>query len=225
MPGRTIVFGVTGALVAAALVGRAGGAPPRPAAPGLDVAAGASRIVDRTFVCTPLAFGRIGDLDVNVSQLRDDSFGRRFVTTLEARTGGWSADETLVVARALRQPEHPGLAYNYSAGGVAGVFAHSRRCASARAALPLSSRGLAGPPTRWQKDLDCPVRGRVLIRVRAVLQSPDEWGRVDRSYAGVRQPLVEAKLAVRLQKTGKPIAYMEHDAKGEVRLWYSGACG
>jgi hypothetical protein len=190
-------------------------------APAADVA---SRTFDRTFVCKPVAFGGIGDLDVNVSPLREDPIGRRFVATLEARTGGSGADETLVVARALKQPEHPGLAYNSSAGGAAGVFAHSRRCASARAALPLSARGLAGPPIAWEKWLDCAVRGRVLVRVRAVLQSPDDWGRVDRSYAGVGQPLVEAKLAVRLQRTGKPIAYMELDAKGATKLWYSGNC-
>lgn len=190
-------------------------------APAADVA---SRTVDRTFVCTPIAFGGIGDLDVNVSPLREDNFGRRFVATLEARTGGSGPDETLVVARALKQPEHPGLAYNSSAGGAAGVFAHSRRCASARAALPLSARGLAGPPIAWEKWLDCPVRGRVLVRVRAVLQSPDDWGRVDRSYAGVGQPLVEAKLAVRSQRTGKPIAYLELDAKGNTKLWSSGSC-
>lgn len=190
-------------------------------APAAEVA---SRTVDRTFVCTPIAFGGIGDLDVNVSPLRKDTFGRQFVATLEARTGGWSADETLVVARALKQPEHPGLAYNYSAGGIAGAFAHSRRCASTRAAVPLSSKGLLGPPTRWQKELDCPVRGRVLVRVRALLRSPDDWGGVDRSYAGVRQPLVEGKLAIRLQRTGKPLAYMELDVRGRTKLWYSPNC-
>ena len=33
----------------------------------------ASRIVDRTFACTPQSFGGIGDLDVSVSPLREDN--------------------------------------------------------------------------------------------------------------------------------------------------------
>jgi hypothetical protein len=190
-------------------------------APAAEVA---SRTVDRTFVCTPMAFGGIGDLDVNVSPLRDDNIGRRFVPVLETRTGGQAADESLVVARALKQPEHPGLAYNSSVGGNAGVFAHSRRCTPARKPVPLSPRGLPGPPVAWEKQLDCPVRGRVLVHVRADLRSPDDWRRVDPSYAGVRQPLVAARLAVRLEKTGKPIAFMELDSKGGTKLWYSAAC-
>jgi len=90
--------------------------------------------------------------------------------------------------------------------------------------MPLSSKGLPGPPIRWSKELDCSLRGRVLVRVRAVLDAPTKWRRADRSYVGARNPVTEARLAVRLQKTGKPIAYMELDAKGRTALWYSSTC-
>jgi hypothetical protein len=198
--------------------------PLQPSAPSAAVAGTASRIVDRTFACNPIAFGGVGDLDVNVSPTREDVIHRKFVATLEVRTGESNSDTSLVLARARSQQFHPGLAIPRAVGGAAGVFASSRRCAPTRAAVPLSSKGLAGAPIRWEKWLDCAVRGPVLVHVRSVLQKPAAWRPVDRTYTGARQAIIETKLAVRLQRMGKPIAYGEFDAKGRTKLWYSSAC-
>jgi hypothetical protein len=218
MPGRTIVFGLAGALVAATVAGHAGGAPPRPAVPVLGASDSASRIVDRTVACAPMAFGGVGDLDMSVSPPRD-FIGVRLPAHLTVGTGSNGPQSDLVEVRARARGEVAGWQAE-----PAGVYANSRRCTPARASLPLSERGLAGPPTRWQKELDCPVHRRVLVRVRSVLQAPASWRRVDRFFDGARQPVVETKLAVRLQRTGKAIAYMEHDANGKTKLWYSEAC-
>lgn len=178
----------------------------------------ASRIVDRTFACAPRAFGGVGDLDVSASPPRD-FIGVQIPAYLTVGTGSNGPQSDLVEVRARARAEVAG--WQAEPGG---VYANSRRCTPARASLPLSARGLAGPPTRWQKELDCPVHGRVLVRVRSVLQAPASWRRIDRFFHGVRQPVAETKLVVRLQRTGKPVAYMEHAANGKTKLWYSGAC-
>lgn len=199
--------------------------PLRPAIGQPTIAAAGSRIVDRTFQCSPMAPGGVGDLNVVVTPARDISsaFGRAATTAhLIVRTGAWNPETNLVFVRARPQPK--GTGPFGAANGAPGVFAHSQRCGAARAPVPLSSKGLAGPPVRWDKTLGCPVRGRVVIHVRSVLREPAEWRREDRSYVGAGGQVVETKLAVRLQKTGKAIAYMEHNAKGESKLWYSSGC-
>jgi hypothetical protein len=218
MPRRIVVLCLLGALVAAT-ASTAGGTPPWPAVPGLGARESASRIVDRTFACAPMAFGGVGDLDMSVSPPRE-FIGVQIPAQLTVGTGSNGPQSDLVEVRARARAEVAGWQAE-----PAGVYANSRRCTPARASLPLSSRGIGGAPTQWEKELDCRVRGRVVVRVRSVLQSPADWRRVDRFYAGVRQPVVETRLAVRTQRGGKPIAYMEHDANGRVKLWYSPACG
>jgi len=197
--------------------------PLRPSLATPIVAGAQSRLVDRTFVCSPVAFGNVRDLDIYASPPRDLQLGRHQPAYLMVLTGASAPDSMLVFVRARFQAELPGLAVPW-APGPEGVYAHTSRCSSSRTSVQLSSGGLQGPPVRWSRDLDCPVPGRVLIRVRAVLRQPAEWRRADRSYVGARNPVTEARLAVRLQKTGKPIAYMELDAKGRTALWYSSGC-
>jgi hypothetical protein len=191
-------------------------------APAADVA---SRTVDRTFVCKPVAFGGIGDLDVYANPPGDLNFNRPTTAHLFVRTGGSEPTNNLVFVRARSQVRHPGITNPEAVGGPGGVFAHRSRCVATRAAVPLSSRGLPGPPTRFERNVDCPVRGRVLVRVRATLRAPSNWRpRAHSVYAGARQNVDAAQLAVRSQRTGAPIAYLELDARGGTRLWYSGNC-
>lgn len=218
MPRRIVVLCLLGSLVVATAAARAGGAPPRPAVPGLGAVESASRIVDRTFTCAPRTFGGLGDLDVNVSPFVDYGTFERSAYLIVS-TGGSNPQDNLVFVRPRSQDELGGWR-----AGPAGVYASSRRCAGVRGSIPLSSTGLAGPPTRWEKDLNCPVRGRVLVRVRSVLRSPAGWRRIDGFFHGARRPVVEAKIAVRVQRTGEPVAYMEYGAKGAVTLWYSSGC-
>lgn len=74
------------------------------------------------------------------------------------------------------------------------------------------------------KETNCPIRGRILVRVRAVLQSPALWQGADRSYVGVRRNVVEAKIAVKSERTRKPISLIQLDRAGETRLWLSSDC-
>jgi hypothetical protein len=216
-------FAVCVGLATAVLAGSVESAaktPPQPAVPGVGLGGGMStaRIVDRTFACAPIAYGGVGDLDVNANPPADYGIYEQ-AALLAVRTGGLNPAGNLVYVRTRPEERLGGWR-----AGPAGVYANSRRCAPVRARLALSRRGLAGPPAQWYKDLDCRVRGRVLVRVRSVLTGDARWGRIDRFFEGARQPVVETRLAVRTQQGGKPIAYMEHDANGKVKLWYSPAC-
>jgi hypothetical protein len=181
------------------------------------------QVLDRTFACSPQAFGGVGDLNL-VSTPPDSPFRSEDSSAahLVVRSGSWSTTESLVFVRT--RPNPSGSGWYGAANGVPGVFASVERCTAVRARVPLSARGLAGPPVQWHKELECRVRGRVLVHVRSVLERPAQWRRADRAYVGARSNVVESRLAVRLQRSGNPIAYMEHDPKGATKLWYSGAC-
>ena len=132
----------------------------------------------------------------------------------------------LVFVRARSQGKLAGLAYSWPVEGRPGVYAHSSRCAPSRASVPLSPKGLPGPLIRWSKELDCSLRGRVLVRVRAVLDAPTEWRRADKSYVGARAAVLGASVAVavRNQRNGEPIAFMQVGSEGQTWLSYSPRC-
>jgi hypothetical protein len=182
---------------------------------GWHASAGAQRspIVDRTFLCTPNAFGGVRDLDISASPPGKTVFGDTISAILHVGSGSWSQRLVFVVARNGRVENER-----------AGVYAHAARCRAASRPIALSARGLPGPPTRWRTDANCPVRGRILVRVRATLQSPASWGRAGK-YNGVRRNVVAATVAVRDERTGRPIALMRMDATGDTEFWSAASCG
>ncbi len=179
----------------------------------------ASRIVDRTFACTPIAYGGVRDLDLWASPPRTDPW--TIPAYLVARTGTTLPDDDLVFVRARAQGK---IGWTSPQPGPAGVYASARRCVSTRAAVPLSSKGLPGPPAGWFSEVTCSLRGRVLVRARALLASPADWRRADKTYLGAQKPVVEASLAIRSERTGEPLAFMQVDKIGKTRLWTSSRC-
>jgi hypothetical protein len=183
----------------------------------------ASRIIDRTFRCTPVALGDGGrEIDVFALPLGSNDFVRSVNLNpspgvLGFSSGGFNPTSDLVSVRAAaweryrnrRSPE--------------GVFAHGGRCAATRVSVRLSPTGLTGPPVQWAESTSCLVRGPVLVRVRAVLQAPATWQRIDRTYIGARRSVIEAALAIRSGR-GKPIAFVELGPAGKTRLWTSSGC-
>jgi hypothetical protein len=191
-------------------------------APAADVA---SRTIDRTFLCRPVAFGGIGDLDVLATPPGDLNYNRPISAYLLLSSGGSEPDSNLVFVRARSQPKYPGRTDQVAYGGPGGVFAHAGRCRATPDRIALSSRGLPGPPTRFERKLSCPVRGLVYVRVRATLRAPSTWRkRVYGPYAGAPQAVESAFVAVRSELTEAPIAYLELNAKGATKFWYSGNC-
>jgi hypothetical protein len=187
----------------------------------------ASRVVDRTFRCTlaPL-YGGLRELDVTAKPNgslgnggRSDDVSPGYVSVGSGPASG--AFDDLVFART--RPEERGVAPGNPFRP--GVYVDIRRCARARVSLPLSAKGLPGPPIKFDTDADCELRGRVLVRVRAVLEAPTSWRPADRPYAGARRNVVEAKIAVRSERTRRAIGLLELDQAGETRLWVASHCG
>ncbi len=182
-----------------------------------------SRIVDRTFVCTPIAYGGVRDLDLRASPTRTDprTIPRTIPAYLVVRTGTTARDNDLVVVRAR---VHAAVGAVTRAAGAAGVYAHHRRCTPSRASVPLSSKGLPAPPAGWYSDVTCSLRGRALVHVRARLAAPAEWRRTDGTHLGAQKRVEEAWLAVRSERTGEPLAFMQVDNAGKTRLWTALRC-
>lgn len=208
-------LGLGVALLTAAVLGLGNSASASPAAP---------RVIDRTFGCTPVPLdANLRTVDVSAVPIRA---GEPFVPFqapspgfIGVASGGWEPGSELVSIRARGWQR---FTSTYSAEG---VYASIKRCAPSRISVPLSPRGLPGPPIQWAKQATCLGRGRVIVRVRAILQLPVSWQPlISTSYDGARSKVVEAALAIRSERTGKPIAYMELDRDGKTKLWYSPRC-
>jgi hypothetical protein len=104
------------------------------------------------------------------------------------------------------------------------VYADARRCTAARASVPVSSKGLPGPPIRFEREADCEVRGRVIVRVRALLEAPTAWQPATTPWTGARRNLLEAKIAVRSERTRRPLALLTLDREGKTQLWLAPRC-
>jgi hypothetical protein len=181
----------------------------------------ASRIIDRTFRCTPVAIGDgVRDLEVIANPLASHEFQNPNPSPgfLSIGSGGLSPTSELVSVRAAAWERFRNRRL------LEGVYVNEGRCAPTRAAVRLSPTGLIGPPVQWSENKSCPVRGRVLVRIRAVLQAPARWQQLDRTYVGARRSVVEAALATRSDRTGKPIAFVELGPAGKTRLWTSSGC-
>jgi hypothetical protein len=193
---------------------RPAGAPQTPAG-----ARATSRIIDRTFRCTPVAVGDgLHDLEVIALPLGSHEFQNPNPSPgfLSLGSGGLSPTSELVSVRAAAWERFRNRRV------LEGVYVSGGRCVSTRASVRLSATGLAGPPVQWSENKSCPVRGRVLVRVRAVLQAPARWQQLDRTYVGARRSVVEAALAIKSER--KPIAFVELGPAGKTRLWTASGC-
>ena len=209
-----VTVGLGLALLGAAVCGLSSTASALPAA---------SRVIDLTFGCTPAVLsGRLRVSDVTAVPIRAAEpgipFQQRSPGFIGVASGGWGPGSELVSIRARGWQR---FATVYSDEG---VYASIKRCSWSRISLPLTAKGLPGPPVRWAEQVTCAARGRILIRVRATLQSPSPWQPLSDSYDGAPRNVVEAALAVRSERTGKPIAYMEFGRDRKTKLWYSPTC-
>jgi hypothetical protein len=185
-----------------------------------------SRVVDRTFRCAvaPL-YGGIRELDVTAKPKgslgnggRSDDVSPGYVSVGSGPASGAFDDLVFARTRLEERGVAPGDPFP------PGVYVDVRRCGAVRISVPLSAKGFPGPPVRFDTDADCEIRGRVLVRLRAVLEGPTLWGRAARPYFGARRNVVEATIAIRSERTRRPIALLALDSAGETRLWVSSTC-
>ena len=211
MTRRLVVGALSAASVVVVLAGFGG------AANAEWASVGQSRTVDRTFACTPV----YGEADLIVSPRGSpEVIGARFVSAGYARLSSGSGVDPLSDLAAVARP---GLR---SAGArfPAAVYVNVKRCRAVRRPIALSRAGLPGPPTAFKTESECFVDARVLVRVRAVLARPAPWRSLSGPYAGVAGRPIAAELAVRDQRTGKPLGFVRMDAAGKTRLWSSYDC-
>lgn len=184
----------------------------------------AAQVIDRTFGCLPVTLtGLVRTLDVHaypIGTVEAHNPGTpRSPGFISIGSGGWGLNADLVSVRARRWQRFPP---NVSREG---VYASIQRCSTARVKVALSPAGLPSAPVRWSRRVTCLGRGRVLVRVRATLESGAPWTpAITQSSDGAQGEVVEARLAVRSEQTGKPLAYVELARDGTTKLWTSPRC-
>jgi hypothetical protein len=185
-----------------------------------------SRVVDRTFRCTlaPL-YGGVRELEVTTKPRgtlgnggRSDDVSPGYISLGSGPAFSVFDDFVFARSRLEQRGVAPGDPFP------PGAYADAKRCRATRVVVPLSSKGLPRPPVRFDAEADCEVRGRVLVRLRAVLEAPTPWRPTDAPYVGARRNVAEAKIAVRSERTRRPIALVALDPGGDTRVWLSNGC-
>lgn len=98
-----------------------------------------------------------------------------------------------------------------------GAYIDRKHCRSTSIRVPLTPKGLPGPPAVTNTDAACPTPGRVLVHIRYEYLP----GRHAKGYVGGR--LRSASLAVRLYKTKRPLAFAKLTANGTKSQFFSAA--
>ena len=177
-----------------------------------DAVPKAAQVIDRTFGCLPVPLA---------GQIRTSAPGeRKPIARLHLdRHGRLGPAADLVSVRTRRWRRFPRPLSRE------GVYASIARCAPSRVRVPLSANGLPGGAVRWAKHATCLGRGRVIVRVQATLESGSLWQpQITTSSDGAQGTVLRAKLAVRSERTGKPLAYVELARDGTTKAWISPAC-
>jgi hypothetical protein len=193
-----------------------------------------SRVIDRTFACATEPDGGIRKVEARGhSGIRERSAWKQLPFAVAATGGGMNfrptaglfenplawitaanpSPTTTVDREWMTVPARP-----------AGSVGVKGTCRTTRARVPLSAGGLSGgDPGPFGEEIDCrPAPRRVLVRVRAVLQSPSTL-RLRRSYLRTDVPARRAELAVRTE-AGKPLVYAQVLESGRARLFTGAGC-
>lgn len=170
------------------------------------VAIASTSTVDRTFSCATVSV-----------------FGDRFARVgASARTPTWPASASVATGAAGTIEALAGLEAGPSSGRTTGnVYFNWKRCRSTSAVVPLTSRGLPGPPVEFGQAVRCPSGARVLVRLRAAIDRSPRWRRQgDVTVASGN--LSDATLALRTTG-GKPLALASISA-GRLKLYMAPGC-
>lgn len=193
---------------------------------------GASRIVDRTLLCSTRQSGGIYEVEArSYSGTRESRTRWARLPFAVASTGETAAANTalqnsLAWISAGRPHEETLLGEYFFAvhATLHGTFAVNRRiCRTVSTRIPLTSAGLTGGQAGQLGEIfDCGVPRRVLVRVRAVFESPTTLKGHD-IFLLTTTPVQEARLAVRTQ-SGKPLVYATVAASGRSTLFTGKGC-
>lgn len=168
----------------------------------------ASRIIDRTFSCSVerLVGGYPDRYVVQAVRIGISRATKTYPGSVGLSDRG--ADESLAAFR--RGPTAGQL--------TGGIWVNARRCAPARASVPLSPQGLPSRPSRYGR-FECSGFGRILVRVRARATRPASWLQRQGLFM-VTGTLRDATLAVRTLPTRRPVPFAFLDGR-DARLYVS----
>lgn len=176
----------------------------------LDQNANPSRTLDRTFLCSTVSIFGERFLQVGMTSPKSLPTGKN-AGGASVYTGSAGASQMLAGLTA-------GPAYGRPIGE---VYYNKTRCRVTPKSIPLTSRGLPGPPVPFDQYLRCPAGRRVLVRIRAALDRRVTW-RATRNVVRAKANSSTAALAVRTE-AGRPIAFFTLDS-GKTKLWTAGGC-
>lgn len=172
-------------------------------------------IIDRTMLCTTAFEGgvpdRIRSLSVGVGRELGEGEGR-FAASIHLTTGR-SVALASVQADAASDGSRPF------------VLVNRRRCSPVKTRVPLVREERSAAPVEFRggcKLLDAP--GRIVVRLRASMQSPARWSAYKQEYLLARGNPLEASLVVRTYPARKPIAFASFARDGSARFFRSARC-
>jgi hypothetical protein len=154
-------------------------------------AAAASRVLDRTMVC---ALGQ-GWVQVGVAP------DVRTTPGILAVTGNSAAGTFPFVSIDTER----------------GAFVDTKRCRGTAIRVPLSAKGLPGPPAVFNTGATCQTPGRVLVHVRY------EYLPGNHAKGYVCGRMVSAALAFRVYKTRRPVTFARLTANGTKSKFFNAA--
>jgi hypothetical protein len=203
--------------------------------PAMSSSASAPVVFDRTVTCAPALIGGVRQVDTIArggSGRRGAAWASPALASARTTVSGsafTAVDDNLVwVAAGVPAAEAevlsvglPGVSFPFRSWGTLGL--NARLCRTSAKPISLSRKGLSGGPVgvfddRW----DCVGGRRVLIRVRASLQSTARLGSY-RGFLRTTTPVESAKVVI-ATSAGKPLSYAEVSESGESRLFVAPGC-
>lgn len=191
-------------------------------------------LIDRSFTCAPALVGGVRQIDARARRGSGHSgsgWDRPAFASVSTIVSGASAtaieNELVWVAAGAPSADATvvstsvGFTFPFRSWGTIGV--NSRLCRATAVRVSLSGQGLRGGPVgpfddRW----DCAAGRRILVRVRAVLESPSGL-KSFRGFLRTTVPVRSATLAVQTQ-AGKRLAYAQVLQSGESLLFTAPSC-
>jgi hypothetical protein len=168
----------------------------------VDISGGPSpKVLDKTVVCED------DDFVVTVGSAPKTTHNR----------GGLGADDAGSMSAPGANPDLATLPFA-AADTDRGAFVNTRRCKPTTIRVPLTRKGLPGPPVAFGAAARCPVAGRFLLRLRYTYV-PAPPPPPERYMVGGW--LISAFLAVRTYRTRKPLAFARLTANGNTSQLYS----
>lgn len=168
-------------------------------------------VIDRTLLCSTVS-----------------DFGERVLrvwmtSPKSVPTGDVPASSSVGTGSAGTIQSLAGLAAGPGGGRATGSASYNKsRCQLSTKNVPLTSRGLPGPPVPFDQFQRCKVGARVLVRVRAVVDRKVAWRVVRRDFMEAIGNMSTAALAVRTE-AGKPLVFFRFES-GTTWLWTVGSC-